>query len=72
MASTMTAAASRRWRTSSAALAPLAASATESATATMPVISIERRSEPATSVVHSHITTSAAIPQKTAKIDPPR
>ncbi len=69
---TIAAAAKRRWRSSSPAPALLAASATDRATATMPVISTERRSGPATIVVHSQITTTAAIPQKAAKTHPPR
>ncbi len=72
MTRTSGAAAKRRSRMSSLAPALLAASATANATATMPVISTERRSAPDTRVIHSHMTTMAAIPQKTAKVHPPR
>ena len=70
--STIAAAAKRRSRNASLAPVLLAASAADSATATIPVITTERRPDPATSVAHSHITTMAAMPQKAAKIHPPR
>ena len=50
---------------------PLPTSASASARATAPAVSTDRRSAPATSVIHSQSTPMAARPQNTANSQPP-